>query len=264
MSKPLDRLTLITLCLLGGVLAAVFIPKGWNRVNLVPVVRAQASAAPGIKTVIINKTRQLDPIEVTQVLEGGSEIVPGDPSAADSAWLNPAGLSVVSTREFRAAYKFPGGDNWLRDLEVVLRNRTSKNIVQVVMDVTFPETAANGPMAWPRVRFGQLPANVAFFGSGEPIPPGPEPTLLISPGTIEGFNVTSYDSQLRATAERSQPFSTVTLCYVHFEAVFDDGMMWTEPGGYAAPDPQHVGSFLPPDPAYFPGPLMGAPVSNGF
>jgi hypothetical protein len=264
MSKLLDRLTLITLCLLGGVLDTVFIAKGWNRANLVPIVRAQSNPAPGTKTVIVNKTRQLDPIEVTQVLEGGNEIVPGDPTPADSDSLNPAGLPVISSHEFRAAYKFPAGDNWLGDLEVVLRNRTSKNIVRVVLNVTFPETAAKGPMAWPRVRFGQLPANVAFYGSGDPIPPGPEPTLLFPPGQIMGFNVTNYDSQLRATVERSQPFSTITLCYIHFGVDFDDGMHWSEAGGYAEPDPQHIGKFLPPDRTYFPGPLMGPPASNGF
>lgn len=260
MSKLLDRMTLITLCLLGGVLATVLIAKGWNRANLVPVVRAQSNPAPGIKTVVVNKTRRLDPLEATQVLEGGNQITPGDPSPADLDSLNPAGLPVVSTREFRVAYKFQAGDDWLKNLEVVLRNRTSKNIARVVLNVTFPETATKGPMAWPRVRFGQLPANVAFYGSGDPIPPGPEPTLLFPPGQIMGFNVTRYDPQLRATVERSQPFSTVTLCYIHYEVVFDDGMHWSEAGSYAAPDPEHPGWLLPPDRAYFPGPLMGPPV----
>ncbi|MFZ0963627.1 MAG: hypothetical protein WAO35_22415 [Terriglobia bacterium] len=260
MSKLLDRLILITLCLLGSVLATAFIAEGWHRVNLVPVVRAQSNPAPGIKTVVVNKTRQLDPIEVTQVLEGGNEIVPGDPSPADSDWMNSPALPVISTHEFRAAYKFPAGEDWLKDLEVVLRNRTSKNIVQVVLNVTFPETRAEGPIAWPAIRFGQLPANVAFFGSGDPIPPGPEPSLLFPPGTIEGFNLTRPDSQLRATVERSQPFSTVTLCYIHFAVVFDDGMNWTEAGGYAAPDPANPGRFLLPDRSYFPGPLMGPPA----
>ncbi|MFZ0963654.1 MAG: hypothetical protein WAO35_22550 [Terriglobia bacterium] len=264
MSKLLDRLILVTLCLLGGVLAIVFIPKGWNRVHLVPVVRAQSNPEPGIKTVVVNKTRQLDPIEVTQILEGGKEVLSSDPSQADSDWMNPKDLPVLTSREFRDAYKFSAGEDWLKDLEVVLRNRTSKNIVRVALEFRFPETTANGPTAGTRIRFGQLPSNVAFLASGDPIPPGPEPTLEFSPGKAMGFNFVSHDYQLRAAVEHGQPFSTVALCYIHFAVVFDDGINWTEAGGYAAPDPQRPGWFLPPDEAYFPGPLMGPPASTGF
>jgi hypothetical protein len=145
-------------------------------------------------------------------------------------------------------------------LEVALRNRTSKNIVRVVLNVAFPETRAEGPISQPAIRFGRLPANVAFYGSGQPIPPGPEPPLLFGPGKTMGFNLTAHDSQLRAAVERRQPFSTITLCYIHFEVVFDDGMIWTEAGGYAEPDPEHLGRFLPPDRTYFPGPLMRSPT----
>ena len=253
MSRLLDRLTFAALCLLSGMLVVSLIAKNWHRLDFVPVVRAQNS--PGVKTIVVNKARQLDPIEVTQILESGKEIMPGDPSPADSQSLNPKDLPALSSREFRTAYKFPAGDDWLRGLEVVLRNRTSKNIVQVVLNVAFPETAAKGPMAWPRVRFGQLPANVAFYGSGDPIPPGPEPILRFPPGRTMGFNVTSYDSKLRAAVERSQPFSTVSMCYIHFIVTFEDGMHRSE-GGFATPDPARLGESIPAGAAYFPGQLL--------
>ena len=70
------------------------------------------------------------------------------------------------------------------------------------------------------------------------------------------------ESHLRAAVGTRQPFASISLCYVHFRVSFDDGMVWTEAGDYANPDPQHPGRYLPPDRGYFPGPLMGLPAES--
>lgn len=260
MSKLLDWLTLAAICLLVGVFATIFLVRRWYRVSVVPVVHAQANSAPGSKTILIDKTRGLDPFEVMQVLEGSSELTAGGLSVQALSWIEPEGTSLTDASRFRSAYYAPAADSWLKDLTLVLRNRTSKTIVRVEFDLTFPETKGTGPMIWPTVRFGQLPANAAFYGSGDPIPPGPEPAILFNPGQVMGFNFARSESHLRAAVETRQPFASISLCYVHFRVSFDDGMVWTEAGDYANPDPQHPGRYLPPDRGYFPGPLMGLPA----
>ena len=70
------------------------------------------------------------------------------------------------------------------------------------------------------------------------------------------FSFMDRASRLREAVERRQPFLTVSMCYIHFKVNFDDGMHWSE-GGYAAPDPDHLGKFIPTDKTYFPGPLVG-------
>jgi len=259
MSKVVDRLTIVALFVLGSVLTASFFAMGWRHMNVVPVVRAQGTPTSAIKTVAVNKTGELDPIEVRQVLEGASQLTASDPSEEDLKWLEPGVVPGGPRREFRSAYKFQAGESWLRDLTLVLMNRTSKNIVRVELDLAFPETGAAGPIAASTVRFGRPPANIAFYATGDPMPPPTEEPILLAPGQAMAFDLVRKEPQLRAAVARIQPFATISLCYIHVGASFDDGMVWTEAGGYARPDPQRLGWFLPPDRAYFPGPLTGAP-----
>lgn len=258
MSKLYDRLTLAALCLLGVVLATVFFARGWHRLNALPVVQAQSNFTPGIKTVIVNKTRRLDPIEVVTVMEAGEEIEPSAPSQYNLQWLVRNDRPVRTTKEFRTAYDFPANDDvWLKNLSVALRNRTSKNIVFVSIGVAFPETKATGPLVWPYVRFGQLPANVAFFGSGDAIPARGEKLLSLAPGEEMTFSFQDHAAHLKTVLENRQSLSSISMCYLHFLVTFDDGTHWSE-GGYAAPDPVHPGKSIPLEVSYFPGPLIGS------
>jgi hypothetical protein len=256
MKKLVDRITLIAVCLLSITLVSALVVKNWHKMRLMTVVHAQGSSAATTKTLVVNKTQRLGAIEVLQVLEGTADIAPGDPSDEDMRWLEPNGVSFDAP-QIRSAYSFQDGDSWLKDFTLVLRNRTSKDIVRVELSVTFPETVASGAMAWPRVTFGRWPANVAFYATGEPMPVSAD-SIVLAPGQSMGFNVANHESGVRAVVERSQAFSTVSICYVHFGVSFDDGMIWTEAGGYANPDPQSPGKYLPPDRSYFPGPLMGS------
>ncbi len=258
MRKLLDRVTLTVLCLLSIVLVSTFVVKNWHELNPEIVVHAQSSSSTPIQTIVFDKTQSLDAIEVLQVLEGVALITPGDPSDQDMRWLEPQGVRAGAP-QIRSAYKFQASDSWLKGLTLVLRNRTSKNIVRADFIVTFPETAATVAMVAPRVRFGRFPASVAFFANGQPIPVSGD-TLLLAPGQAMGFNLGNYDSQLRGAIESRQPFSTVSITYLHFDVSFDDGTIWAAGGGYAAPDPQFPGKYLPMDRTYFPGPLMGSPA----
>lgn len=257
MPKLLDRLTLTAFCLLGGALAAVLITRALDRVDVVPVVRAQSSPAPGMKTVIVNGTRRLDPLKVVRIMEAGAEVAPSVPSQYHRQWLVRNDLTVKTTKEFRVAYNLPANDDtWLEKLSLVLRNRTSKSIVFVSVGVSFPETKASGPMLWPFVRFGQLPSNTAFYGTGAPIPPRVEKPFLLAPGDETSFPFIDHAEHLKEVVERRQALSSVSMCYLHFLVSFEDGTHWSE-GGYAAPDPFRPGRFIPFETTYFPGPLVG-------
>jgi hypothetical protein len=191
-------------------------------------------------------------------LERGKELVPGEPSEEDLKWVHMGINLPIRGRQFRDAYKFQAGDDWLRNLSLVLGNRTSKNIVLVSPSLHFPETKPNGPEVTCDLVFGRIPENVAYTSSGEKIPQGSNTPIMLAPGQRMMFSLAEDSSNIRDTVERFQPFSTVSLCYIHFSVYFEDGMRWSE-GTYVAPDPAHAGKFIGMGLFYFPGPAHRLP-----
>ena len=100
---------------------------------LLNVVRAQS----GLKIVSISCLRPVDPLASSEVLENGRLVGRTSLSEDDLKWIDkglPVALPVLiqryEARPSRWAYRFRAGDDWLKDLSVVVRNRTSKTIVR--------------------------------------------------------------------------------------------------------------------------------------
>jgi hypothetical protein len=255
MISSAQRLTIATLFILGAEVVCPTSATLWRHPCLVNVVHAQS----GLKTVSIDRLRPVDPLEVTEVLENGQPVGRTLLSEDDLKWMFkglPVALPVLIQRyEARPgwwAYKFRAGNDWLKHLSLVVRNRTSKNIVYVAMLLRFPETKANGAAISDDIEFGRIPANAAFTGSGQKLRQGSDKPIFLPPGQAMAFSLAAHDGELRRSVEFYRPFSTVSLCVIEFEVYFQDGMQWFG-GGYSIPNRTHPGRFIPMGFGYFPG-----------
>ena len=156
----------------------------------------------------------------------------------------------------RDAYKFQTGDDWLKNLSLVLKNRTSKNIVYVKVIISFPETRTVGVLAQDYIDFGQIPDGAASLFFGGKVLPGSNKPIFIAPGHKMRVFGAAADSGSREGIERYRPFSSISLSYIRFEVYFENGMRWFQEN-YTVPDPTQVGKFILMDRSYFPGPVHG-------
>ena len=122
-TKFLQRLNLLAICLLGGVLAAVLIAQ--VRPGGRPPDRDRAlNEASWPKTLEVYPLHPGDPVKLVKIMKGGNELVPGTyrmPQISGDPLQN-----VDAVKE------------WLRDASFTLRSQTSKNIVSVGIAVVFP------------------------------------------------------------------------------------------------------------------------------
>jgi hypothetical protein len=264
MSELAERLRLGVIWLLGAAIACSMAVKLWPYVHVVPTVQAQGNT----KTLITDRLYRTDPIEVVKVLGAGKEAKVGTPTEPDLQFF-PLYISMESPRSSaaggtRSAYWLQSDDNWLKTLLLVLRNRTAKRINLVGISVSFPE-AGGGPHP-PSMRgggdffFGQLPANVAYSPSGQPLRPSSREPISFDPGQEMTFALADRGDDLALTGliEHAQPLSATSQCLVGFFVVLDDGVKWHH-RRYFEPDPQHPGQFVELGGGYFPGPMPRSP-----
>lgn len=127
MSKLLERLNVLAICLLGGVLASVLVAQ------VLPGVRPPAGSVAEAemyerewawpKTLQVYPSRPGDPAKLVRIMKDGQEIVPGTYRMPEIA--GDGDQSVDAVKE------------WLKDASFTLRSRTSKNIVSVGIAVVF-------------------------------------------------------------------------------------------------------------------------------
>ena len=203
--------------------------QNWSHAHL-PLIHAQLTDAT--KTVVVGHVRRLDPVAIVHVVEAGNDIPGGELSDEDAKWF-PGTDPPFRGREFYVPHKFQADDNWLKNLSLVLRNRTSKNIVRVRLLIEFPEAKVTVNGIPPRhgleshADFGQLPANAAYFLSGKPMPPSSQKPILFAPGQEMTFPLAEVESKFRDDVELwAQSFSTISLCYIRFNVDFEDGVHW--------------------------------------
>ena len=230
MSKLIYRLNWVAICVLGTVLFFWFLATALPDKHIMTIVRAQDNGVQALKTIDRDRALSLNAVEI-------------------------AGLTVGQER-IRPGVAFQSDDSWLKNLTILMRNRTSKTIAFADLDVCFPETAAAGPIMCFPIRLGRIPVNVAYTSSGKPLKIDPnEKPLNFGRGNTMEVPLAKYSENIKAFLEERQPFSGITKCVIHFGVFFfDDGMQWM-PGMYAAPDAESPGRYKPMPPSYFPGTL---------
>jgi len=123
MSKVLQRLNVVAIWLLGGVLASVVVAQ------IRSGVRPTAQAAPPDDDWLWPQTLQVypahagDPVKLVKITKGGNEILPGTYKMPQIA---------ADTFHGRDAVR-----DWLSDASITLRSQTSKNIAAVGIAVVF-------------------------------------------------------------------------------------------------------------------------------
>lgn len=185
---------------------------------LVPAVLAQQTATTRITFNLANAEPAADwPVAVTQVAIGGRAIRPGQPIAVSGKWL---GTTVVT-----------------------LRNVSPKSIVQVGMDLTFPESGNGSPnnpfeAAWSSL--GLVPNVVYTDRNGQfHAPPsfGAQPApIRIAPGAYFHLPFSKDGDTVQATlAKKGVPITKASLAFTTI--YFADDSRWSAGVYYLAPHP---------------------------
>ncbi len=125
-AKVLQRLNLLAICLLGGVLASVLIAQVLPSVHphSQPKTGREYDDWPWPQTLQVYPSHPGDPVKLVRITKGAKEIVPG-------RYRMPVIVSpnVGDPRPL---------DDWLGEVSFVLQNQGSRNIVSVGIAVVFP------------------------------------------------------------------------------------------------------------------------------
>jgi hypothetical protein len=212
-------------CLLGFLSVYAVTPKPTGRDN--GVVYAGSGDATAPRAVQIERSTGQDPAKIVRVMIGNREVKPG--------------------------VTFQSGDEWFKDLSVVIRNLSSKKIVFARVQVYFPETGDGTPER-PRVgdqsSVGQIPENGRYSGvTGQKLEDAPRDPIVVEPGqeltvpVISHFGDDHFDN-VKSSIESRQPLSSIATCVVGLATLyFDDGTKWAA-GHYYRPDPNTPGKHI--------------------
>jgi hypothetical protein len=226
--------------------------------NIVPAVQAQCRT----RTLIIDRLYRTDPIEIVKVLSAGNEAevrTRTEDDARGFALLWDGGHFPGPAKGVGAlACKFQSDDDWLSALSFVLRNRTSKAIVLVAVNVISPlrEPARPGPpyAEWGgRFAFGELPAILAHTRAGDGLPAKAKKAIHFGPGQEMTFALADGEIEPRSLDIRAHPHPDTILCRISIRVFFEDGLQWFH-GDYYKPDPEGPRESSLMDEEYFPGP----------
>jgi hypothetical protein len=211
----------------------------WPYLKVVSRVQAQGNT----KTIIIDPPYRNDPIAVVKVLADGKAAVVGEPTPDDlRVWPDGGYLPGM---ELRAAYRLQAGDDWLRTLSFVLRNRSAEKIAFLDIVVVSPQDRMK---TLSEFYFGQLPPAVAYAADGKPTPPHREP-ISFKVGEIKTLALA--DNHLGLSRLDAEPLSSIPQVYVVFDVVLENGLQW-RPNFWMKHDPEHPGHWIDTDGPYFP------------
>ena len=126
-----------------------------------------------------------------------------------------------------------GDDEWIRNISFKLKNRTTKNITYVGVNLVFSDTSTTDPAMVRQLRFGRRPDR-------------PDPTsesMLLKPN--DSFEVslpTQYESLKRFIEKKKQIKNINKAAVSVYIVLFEDGMKW-DVGNFYAPDATEPSGF---------------------
>jgi hypothetical protein len=232
-------------------LACCAVQGRWLDWRVARVAAASRSQTEGYKTVDIDRQTSMDPVSIEKITVQGQVIHPG--------------VSTAAGREVTPGTPFEADEDWLKNMSIILKNRTDKVIARAEIMLLFPETGG-GP-SWPVTQYpiavGQRPEIDSFTAHGHKLSAQPDKQpMLLAPGQTLVIQLADYIDGIQSILEQfpgalsgKPPISQVARVAIDGrQFFFVDGMRWTDLDGFAVPDPNHPGQFTNLDRGrYFPG-----------
>jgi hypothetical protein len=224
-------------------IACLLLVQDWNKVSVVPVVKAQDAPVAGKKYVDVEQDSPRFAARVVKVTVGNQIVIPGE----FRPHKGPSGVP------------FQAGDDWLKELTFTIKNRSSKTFVWLHFGVAFPDTLAacsesitgECQTGW-SMELGRIPENAAYTPEGKKLNQGSRQPIDFRPGQEMEISLAPYADELRRRIEERQPFSTISRCFINVNlGYFEDGMMWSL-ADYNVPDPSHYPWYKPADESQIP------------
>lgn len=130
---------------------------------------------------------------------------------------------------------FDGGDNWLRDTQLRLRNVSNKEIIYIEFQFNFPETKSSGNEMSFRAERGNMP--------GLPVA---NPPLVFKPGEDISFSFSDeeYQGLVQFVGARTKITNLNKADLKIGFVVFSDSTAWGT-GLWFKPNPNRKGSWIP-------------------
>jgi hypothetical protein len=216
----------------------------WLGLRIAPIAAANPGKSLGTKMVYVDAQYRVDAVTITKVTVGDQQIQPG---------------MSMGAREDKPGTPFQADEDWLKNMSIVLKNRTDKVIVRAEVQLWFPDTgdgSSSRPVTAYTITVGQRPEIDSYASNGQKIPPEPgKQPLLFAPGQTLVIHVADHVDAMQSRVEETLPFSQVTrLAIQRLQFYFVDGMRWDDLHGFGVPDPNHPGQFTYMDRnTFFPG-----------
>jgi hypothetical protein len=207
--------------------------------RIAPAAGATNGKTLGTKMVYIDAQYWVDPVTITKVTVGDQQVQPGLSTGA---------------REVKPGTPFQADEDWLKNMSVILKNRTDKVIVraEIMLYLLDPSQLVTAHT----IMLGHRPEVASFTKSGQKLPPEPDKqALFLAPGQTLVVRVGDYVDEIQSIVEEKVLFSQVTRAAIQrTRFYFADGMRWDDLVGFGVPDPKHPGEFTNLNKnTYFPG-----------
>jgi hypothetical protein len=213
-----ERVVLIVVCVVSGILGLALGGRS----------RATAGASPP------SLPRQSD----EKVIERYER--PGEPFEFSDLHVRNSKIALRQTFSARSLAEKGGGqaEDWLENLEFKLKNKSDKRITFILLQLQFPETAANGPKMVYHLHVGIHPKpSVDELEHGK--------SLGVGPGDAVTFTVSAKELELIKQFLALRNFQLADLNKVLIRivsVVFDDETKW-EMDYYYRPNASAPGGF---------------------
>jgi hypothetical protein len=200
------------------------------------IAQSQSTLAPDTKTVRLDRQLPGDPVSIVQVLEGETDVTPtGQDPATDQLYKR------VDGKPFQA------GDDWVKNLVVVIKNLSHKEIVAGSFRLDFPETGVGvkgDSIMTKSVSLGRRPDYALYTFDGHKLDPDSNDPVHLQPGQELKVPLAPYYDEIKTIVDMKRPITSITSLWLRLQFFyFADGTRWA-PDNFQKPDPSLPGKYI--------------------
>jgi hypothetical protein len=182
-------------------------------------IRRSGPNIPGPGEKVINRARSniYDPVSMGKIFFKGLPIKPGEP--------------------------FPAGDDWLKYIEVEIKNTSHKPLIAGQIRIDFRELGS--PLMMWAAGVGRIPEFALYRATGEKVNRvQTQPEILIPPGGLVTISLARDYEDLVAYLGLRTPLNNVSACGIDLDSFyFADDTRWSQ-GSYVRADHDHPGRHI--------------------